>query len=351
MVKVAGDHARLPPQTARMGTMNLNEVPPEVQFAIDVAERAGILAQSIQKRLTEPALSKKDRSPVTVADFAIQGLVGWLLQQQQPGEDALVAEEDSRLLQCEEGETTLEQVTEFLSEAGLPADPESVCQWIDRGSSTPRGRYWTLDPIDGTKGFLRQEQYATALAHIEAGQVRIGVLACPNLPFPGNPSARLGALFVAVRGHGSWARSLQGARDFQSLRVSALSDPVQARLVRSVEAGHTNTTLFEQVLHQLGSRVEPVLMDSQAKYGLLASGRGELMLRLISSARRNYKERIWDHAAGSLVVEEAGGKVTDLDGKDLDFSRGSTLARNRGIVASNGMLHEMALSVVRKLGG
>lgn len=331
--------------------MNLNEMPSKVRFAIDVAEQAGLLGQRIQKRLTEPALLKKDRSPVTVADFAIQGLVGWLLQQEQTGGDALVAEENSQLLQREGGATSLKLVTEFLSEAGLPADPKSVCQWIDQGSSTPAERYWTLDPVDGTKGFLRQEQYATALAHIEAGQVRIGVLACPNLPFPGNPSTRLGSLFVAVQGHGSWARSLQGSTGFQSLRVSALSDPAQARLVRSVEAGHTNTTLFEQVLHQLGSRVEPVLMDSQAKYGLLASGRGELMLRLISSERRNYKERIWDHAAGSLVVKEAGGKVTDLDGKDLDFSRGSTLARNRGVVASNGVLHEMALSVVRELGG
>ena len=92
-------------------------------------------------------------------------------------------------------------------------------------------------------------------------------------------------------------------------------------------------------------------MDSQAKYGLLASGQGELMLRLISSVRLNYKERIWDHAAGALVVEDAGGKVTDLDGKDLDFSQGSTLAKNRGVVASNGAIHNEALAIIHKLGG
>ncbi len=333
-----------------MGAMNLSDAGPEVEFAVKVAERAGLLGRSIQDRLTEPALSKEDQSPVTVADFAIQGLIGWSLQQ-QPAGDALVAEEDTRLLQREGGAKTLKQVTEFLSEAGLPADPESVCRWIDRGSGAPRGRYWTLDPVDGTKGFLRQAQFATALALIEDGRVRIGVLACPNLPTPGDSSKRPGSLFVAVQGQGSWLRPLQGEKDFQPLHVSALSDPVQARLVRSVEAGHTDTGLFEQIIHRLGSAVEPVLMDSQAKYGFLAMGQGELMLRLISSARLHYKERIWDHAAGSLVVEEAGGKVTDLDGEDLDFSQGSTLARNRGIVASNGALHQRALSVVRELGG
>ena len=90
-------------------------------------------------------------------------------------------------------------------------------------------------------------------------------------------------------------------------------------------------------------------MDSQAKYGLLASGGGELLLRLISPARVDYKEKIWDQAAGSLVVEEAGGQVTDLDGRALDFSQGATLARNRGVVASNGQLQELALSSIRDL--
>ena len=322
---------------------------PEIEFALEVAERSGRLARIIQRRRAQPALAKKDRSPVTVADFAVQGLVGWLLERKL-GFDTLVAEEDTQQLRGEDSGKTLEQVVGFLSEEGLPADRESVLQWIDRGTGTAsRGRFWTLDPIDGTKGFLRQAQFATALALIEEGRVQVGVLACPNLSVLGNSPAQFGSLFVAVRGEGTWMRPLRGEADFQPLRVSSVSDPGQARLLRSVEAGHTNTSLFERILHHLGSAVEPVLMDSQAKYGLLASGRGELLLRLISPARVDYKEKIWDQAAGSLVVEEAGGQVTDLDGSALDFSQGATLARNRGVVASNGQLHEPGLSSIRQL--
>ena len=321
---------------------------PEIEFALEVAERSGRLARVIQQRLAQPALAKEDRSPVTVADFAVQSLVGWLLERKL-GFDTLVAEEDTQLLRAEDGEKTLEQVAGFLSEEGLPADGESVLQWIDRGTGTARGRFWTLDPIDGTKGFLRQAQFATALALIDEGRVQVSVLACPNLPVPGNSPSQFGSLFAAVRGQGAWMRPLQGEAEFQPLRVSSVSDPGQARLLRSVEAGHTNSNLFEQILHHLGSTVEPVLMDSQAKYGLLASGRGELLLRLISPARVDYKEKIWDQAPASLVVEEAGGKVTDLDGRALDFSEGATLARNRGVVASNGQLHGLALSAIRDL--
>ena len=56
--------------------------------------------------------------------------------------------------------------------------------------------FWTLDPIDGTKGFLRGEQYAIALAKISAGAVTLGVLGCPNLP---NPDGTVGVTFVASR--------------------------------------------------------------------------------------------------------------------------------------------------------
>ena len=62
--------------------------------------------------------------------------------------------------------------------------PEAIAAWIDKGNGNIAPRYWTLDPIDGTKGFIRGDQYAIALALIEQGQVKVGVLGCPSLPFP-----------------------------------------------------------------------------------------------------------------------------------------------------------------------
>ncbi len=100
----------------------------------------------------------------------------------------------------------------------------------------------------------------------------------------------------------------------------------------------------------LGVKVEPVRMDSQAKYSLLAAGEGELYLRLLSPSRLDYREMIWDQAAGSLILEEAGGRITDLDGKPLDFSKGRQLETNRGVLGSNGHLHDAALAALRQVG-
>ena len=91
-------------------------------------------------------------------------------------------------------------------------------------------------------------------------------------------------------------------------------------------------------------------MDSQAKYAILAAGQGDLMLRLLSPDRPYYREKIWDQAAGSLVLEEAGGRISDLDGKALDFTTGRELKNNRGVLASNGKLHTAALQAIKAIG-
>jgi 3'(2'), 5'-bisphosphate nucleotidase len=206
-----------------------------------------------------------------------------------------------------------------------------------------------LDPIDGTKGFLRGNQYAVALALIENGQVQIGVLGCPNLEegyklVPGGK----GTLAIAVRGEGAWLTNLAAdGQSFRELHVSDTNTTSQARLLRSVESGHTNIGQIDYFAQELAVEVEPVRMDSQAKYVVLAVGKGELYLRLLSSKQPDYKEKIWDQAAGSLIVEEAGGRVSDLHGKALDFTAGRMLLNNRGILASNGFLHDEALQALR----
>jgi 3'(2'), 5'-bisphosphate nucleotidase len=134
---------------------------------------------------------------------------------------------------------------------------------------------------------------------------------------------------------------------FSRLSVSKQGDPEDARLLRSFESDHTNPDQIDAFQEELGGKADPVRIDSQVKYALLASGEGEIYLRVLSPEQKNYKEKIWDQAAGSIIVEEAGGIVTDLDGAPLDFSRGRTLKGNRGICASNGILHERALDAIR----
>ena len=322
---------------------------PEIQFALNVTRRASLLVRQVQAELITPALTKEDRSPVTVADYAAQALVGRLLAQAFP-QDWLVAEEDSSALRTPEAARALKQITHFVRRTLPDATPETVCSWIDHRRTDSAARFWTLDPIDGTKGFLRGDQYAIALALVVDGRVQIGVLGCPNLTRAQQPDlSGPGSLVIAVRAAGAWTTSLASPEDFQQLQVSTQADPVSARLLRSFESGHTNVSQVDIFAQSLGIQAAPVLMDSQAKYAVLAAGQGDLLLRLLSSSQPNYREKIWDQAAGSLVLEEARGQITDLDGKPLDFTTGRSLRNNRGILASNGLLHTAALSALRQI--
>jgi len=322
---------------------------PETRFAIAAVREACAVIRSVQRGLVSEALTKSDRSPVTVADYAAQAVVAQRLAAERP-DDALVGEEDAGDLRAAAQSATLEKVARFVGERVASASPDAVCAWIDRGRAEPTSRFWTLDPVDGTKGFLRGEQYAVALALIEDGVPTVGVLGCPNLSAEGRSDVGgVGSLFAAERGGGAWACPLDGDA-WRALRVSQRRDAASARLLRSVEAGHTNVDEMAELVTALGASAEPVKMDSQAKYGVLAAGEGELLFRLLAADKQSYREKIWDQAAGSIVVEEAGGRVTDLDGKALDFSRGRTLAANRGVVASNGLLHVAALAALKRIG-
>lgn len=322
---------------------------PEAKFAVFAVREAARLSRYVQGEMVTPALTKDDRSPVTVADFAAQAVVARRLEMTFP-DDPLVGEENASTLRTPEGQAVVEQVTGFVRRVIPEANNDRVCEWIDRGAAEPAKRFWTLDPIDGTKGFLRGDQYAVCLALIEDGKVKLGVLGCPNLGDCGRSNgAGEGSLLLAVAGKGSSACSLEADNNFQPIHVNSEDNPQAARLLRSFESGHTNDDQMVRLVEALDTQAEPVRMDSQAKYAVLAAGAGELYFRLLSANRPDYREKIWDQAAGSLVIEEAGGRVTDLDGKPLDFSAGRSLENNRGVVASNGVLHDAALAAVRAI--
>lgn len=333
----------------KMNALANHRLKQEVDFTIHVVGQAARLVKSVQQQSAVSSLSKADHSPVTVADFASQALVARQLMAAFP-QDLLVAEENADELRDSANAHLLAQVTELLGDHQLDASPEHVCGWVDHGGGEPDGRFWTLDPIDGTKGFLRGDQYVVAMALIEGGQVVLGALGCPKLnpeliPDAGQP----GSLVLAVRGEGVWAGPLDGT-DLQRVWVSRNSAPERAKLLLSVESSHTDLRMMEAVRAALGNRMEPVRMDSQAKLAVLAGGHADLLFRLLSPSRPDYKEKIWDQAAGSLIVEEAGGRVTDLRGAALDFSAGRELTRNTGVLVSNGRLHDPALRALREAG-
>lgn len=312
----------------------------EKEVAIAAATAAAKLCEQVRADIPQ-AIEKKDKSPVTVADFGAQAIICQALAAAFP-DDPVVGEEDAKELRKPEMAETLTKVTHYVQALSPDATPEDVTRWIDHGNGQVSSRYWTLDPIDGTKGFLRQDQYAVALALVENGEVKVGVLACPAMPLDGGET---GALYVAVRGEGATMVPLSGGEP-QPLQVVTADDVANFRFVESVEAAHGDQSKQNAIAQAVGITTESFRVDSQAKYGIVASGKAALYLRLPSPKYPDYRENIWDHAAGAIVVEEAGGRVSDMYGQPLNFADGSKMMNNRGVVVSNGTIHERLIAAL-----
>ncbi|MBX2850961.1 MAG: 3'(2'),5'-bisphosphate nucleotidase [Phycisphaeraceae bacterium] len=324
----------------------------ELKVAVQAVRDAAIVCRKVQAALvTAETLEKKDKSPVTVADFASQAVVCKALADAF-GDDRVVGEEGAGDLRGEANTPLRDQVVSHTAEIVHDASEEDVLHWIDRGGYDPAKegaarRYWTLDPIDGTKGFLRGQQYAIALALIEDGKVVLGALGCPNLQHTDGPD---GCLFTAVRGEGAKMLAIDGEGvEGTAVTVDEVMQASDAKFCESVESGHSNQGDSATIATILGITADPYRIDSQCKYAAVSRGDASIYLRL--PTRADYQEKIWDHGAGSIVVEEAGGTVTDVAGNALDFSLGRTLANNRGIIATNGRFHDEVVSAVQSVIG
>ena len=318
----------------------------EKQVAIAAVTTAAQLCEQVRREQGSLAIAKPDHTPVTVADFSAQAIICQALGEAFPN-DPVIGEEDSALLRTQIDQ--LARVTQYV-QAYLPsATPESVAAWIDRGNAQVKSRYWTLDPIDGTKGYIRGDQYAIALALVEAGELKLGLLGCPALPVDlTQPDGERGVLFVAVRGQGATMSPLAGGAP-RPIHVTDASEESLRRVAKSIVSEHSNPTLQEAVVQAVGLTASPWQLDSQAKYGVVARGEAALYLRLPFPIISEKRQNTWDHAAGVIMVEEAGGRVTDMYGQPLDFSFGAKLVNNQGIIASNGLIHEAVLAAVAQM--
>jgi 3'(2'), 5'-bisphosphate nucleotidase len=328
-------------------TFSMDQNSPEVVTAVQAAVKASALCEKIRKDLAgQESILKSDRSPVTIADYGSQAIICKLIRERFPN-DTIVAEEDSKELRRADRSNILEQVTHYVNAFVGTSSSKEVCSWIDFSSDSITDRFWALDPIDGTKGFLRGDQYAIALALIENGVVKLGILACPNLYLDVKQrSGGKGCLFGALEGKGSVQMDSHGGNQ-RTISVSKLTNPSEAIITESVEADHADHLTHRRLAEKLNILKPSLRMDSQAKYGILARGEVNLYLRVPSTAEPGYKENIWDHAAGSIIAEEAGGKVTDVLGRPLDFSCGIKMVKNHGILASNGILHDVILEALK----
>lgn len=296
-----------------------------------------------------------------------QALVVWSLQRAFPDTPMqMIAEEDSAELRAEGGASMTTRITQLVNSTlkGETNNAETltedqVLDLIDCGASEggAEGRHWVLDPIDGTRGFVGLRQYAICLGMLQGGEVVLGVLGCPNMPtIPlvdadgGNGAASqvgmdgVGVLFAAQQGCGAAVAPLSDSGMPQHcISVAKSGDVSQARFMESFESKHSDHSFTAKLGASVGVSRPPLRLDSQAKYGALSRGDADLFLRFPAAS---YREKIWDHAAGAIIVTEAGGRISDASGAPLDFGKGRWLDLDRGIVASTPTLHAAVIKAL-----
>ncbi|KAJ5226077.1 3'(2')-5'-bisphosphate nucleotidase [Penicillium chermesinum] len=357
------------PQSAPLHTATMSYQ--QERFIAELAvQRASILTQKVFFEKAKGTVSKDDKSPVTIGDFGAQALIIQAIRKNFPNDEVVGEEEASSLRQDKDLSAEIWRLVKDIklddaesdSLLGGPlASEESMLDAIDQGNSPggPKGRIWALDPVDGTKGFLRGGQYAVCLGLIVDGDVKVGAIGTPNLPIDdtapidSNTGAQQsatsgnGVLFSAVLGEGATSRPLTSGVLAPSKPISMrpVPDITQAVFCEGVEAAHSSQGDNAAVAQRLGITNASVRLDSQAKYCSIARGAGDIYLRL--PVKKDYQEKIWDHAAGDILVREAGGQVTDIYGARLDFSKGRTLAANKGVVAAPKAIQDEVIGAVK----
>lgn len=350
----------------------------ELQIAQLAVQRASLLTKRVLAQVDNGALDKKDKTPVTIADFGAQALIIAAIHASFP-DDEFIGEETSEVLRKD---TSLcERVWNLVKSTKLdhddaealletPATAESMMDIIDLGKGTGgrMGRVWMLDPVDGTATFMRNQQYAVCLCLTVDGRQKVGVLGCPNLNLDDGKVSEMsvpkqgegsGYLLSAVAGQGAMMTPLTAGRLGMPKVISARTS------IRDAEGEwddldfveSTGSKSLDLALHQkIAASLSPSskwpgtdLWSSQMRYVAMAVGGGDIMLRMY--AGKGHHSYVWDHAGGFLIFEESGGKVTDLQGREIDFGCGRTLSGNDEMVAAPAIVHDAVLSRVREVVG
>ena len=253
----------------------------ELAFALTLADRADAISLSRYQALDLVITTKPDNSPVTDADRAVERAIIDAIAGQYPT-DGVVGEEF--------------------------------------GTSGSKDRYWVIDPIDGTKNFLRGvPTWATLIALVENEQVVASVVSCPALY----------RRWYATAGGGAFV--VEGNSPARKLAVSKVSAIKDASIAYSDFQGWgARRPAFEKLLD---SAWRTRGLGDFWSHMLVAEGAVDVAIEPSLA--------LWDMAALDLIVREAGGRFTSLDGVDGPFGPNS--------ISSNGALHSAILEAINKV--
>ncbi|GAB3296064.1 histidinol-phosphatase [Parasphingorhabdus pacifica] len=252
----------------------------DLELALHLADVADAITTDRFRARDLTVDRKPDRTPVTDADVAVEDAIRAVLAEHNPG-DVVAGEE--------------------------------------RGGDAGPGRTWVLDPIDGTKNFLRGvPAWASLISLVDEGRPVVGVISAPAL----------GRRWWAASGSGAWSTTGDGAPE--RISVSAVGD------ISDAYVSTTNlSTWVEHHSREAYLRLVDACWENRAfgdfwQHCLVAEGAIDLAAEPIVNP--------WDVAAAQVIVEEAGGGFSDLSGR----------ARYDGgnVLTSNGRLHDTALKLL-----
>ncbi len=277
--------------------MQSSELDRRLQIVRDVARLAGetVLQYYAEKVEVE---WKAPGNPVTAADHAANALILEQLHRHFPGEAVLAEETD------------------------------------DDMSRLGHDLVWMVDPLDGTKEFIKRNgEFSIMIGLVENGRPILGVVLQPAPPSGIKP----GGLYSGAVGLGAWL-SLAGSE--RPIRVSAIEEPAQLRMIAS--RSHFDERV-DQIRKRLG--IHEILRSGSVglKCGAIATGACELYIHPSS------KVSLWDSGAPTAILSAAGGVMTDLRGEPLDY-KSVHVGHPHGLLASHGRLHEQIIAVIKEVG-
>ena len=173
-------------------------------------------------------------------------------------------------------------------------------------------------------------------------KAKFGLIACPSLPQSWDvPASDQGCLLVAAQGEGAYMYALDG-RLLKQIRVAE----TPLRFAESFEISHGDHGAHVRITQELGITASPIQIDSQANTDWLHEGRRQCTCAFRIHGRHT-TESVFGSCRRDNCGEEAGGSVTDTHGQSLNLLQGRRMTSNRGIVATNGTLHDHVLEIIR----
>lgn len=278
--------------------------------------------------------TKTDHSPVSICDLASQTLIVKGIKEHFPN-DFILAEEDPNL----QNQEFLDLVKNLLPDG---VDPSKYGNQIVNKRTDNMKRLWVIDPIDGTYDFIKNGNYAIATALLIDNQVVCSIVAWPRHQSSMTGIPLSGPLFfVSAKGHGSFAIDL----DNHFFELKRNPHP-QERLIVPKNISQPERSAYDLLKERLNIHDE--FSDSSLTKGfVLAAGAGVAYLRI----RCKGNEFVWDIAPFELLVREAGGFATTIDGKPIEYSNdGFAIDSCRGLImtSKDEEFHQKVLEIYRE---